>query len=305
MTMELRHLRYFVAVAEELHFGRAARRLRIAEPPLSVQIRQFEEELGAKLLERTSRRVVLTAAGAAFLDEAKSILRHVARASEEVRLIAAGTAGTLHFGLAGWGASEVLAPLVARYVKAFPAVELLIAEMTTKMAIEALTRREIDLGAVSASVDPDEFILALAGVDGISHCVLRRESFVVALPRRHPLARQKALPISALDGEPLALISDRACPGIHHQIIRRCERAGFVPKIMLDHCETQTPFPFVAEGLALAVMPSHYQERRIVGVVLIPLVEKDVALETKIAWNTKSLSPTATEFLRIAQEGAL
>lgn len=303
--MELRHLRYFTAVADELHFGRAAKKLHIAEPPLSVQIRQLEEELGFKLFERTSRRVALTTAGSTFLLEAKAILLHVSRASDKARRVARGEAGTLKVGLAGWGASDVLAPLVARYTRQFPAVELLLAETTTKMTIEALVSDEIDVGIVSGSVDLDELFLALGDTKTISYAVLRRQAFVVALPQKHPKAKHLSLTIHCLAGEPLAFVSHRACPGIHNHIVHQCEQAGFIPRIVLEHCESQTPLPFIAAGLALAVMPSHYQHVRVRGVVFIPLAESKIQLETRVAWNAKNVSPTGTSFLKLARASAI
>lgn len=163
---------------------------------------------------------------------------------------------------------------------------------------------EVDVGAMSGSVDSDESLAALADSAKILHAVLYRQ-FVVALPHRDPKAKGTSISIRSLDGEPLSIIARRASPGIHDQIVRHCSQAGFVPRIVLEHRETQAPFPFVAAGILLALMPAHYLRTRTRGVKILPLAKPEMQLEIKIAWNAMHASPPGSAFLQIAGAAAI
>jgi DNA-binding transcriptional LysR family regulator len=258
--MELRQVRYFVAVAEERHFGRAADRLHIAQPSLSQQIRQLEAELGVRLLSRTTRRVDLTAAGAVFLERGREILAATEAALDEVRRVEAGVEGRLTVGCVG-SATYSLLPAFARTLReAMPQVDLTVrGEMLVPDQVAALRAGEIDLAILRPPIDDDRIVLD----------TVRRERLLVALPEGHPLAARSRLRISELAAEPLI-----AHPG--RSVMRRvtvdlAAGAGFEPRIVQEVAETSTLVMFVAAGLGVALVPETVAALGIAGVVFRPL----------------------------------
>src|SRR5919109_2058925 len=184
--MELRHLRYFVALAQELSFTRAAERLHVSQPPLSQQIRALEDELGTPLFTRTSRRVELTAAGEVFLEHAKAVLERIEQASSQARAIGAGTSGHLEIGLSGSLLLSPLPRLIASYRRSFPGVAVVLHEITPVAQLVALRERKIDLSFSRTAVDDALFISELAW----------RDPVVVALPRGHRLGRRRKISLA-------------------------------------------------------------------------------------------------------------
>src|SRR5271170_6933950 len=184
--IELRHLRYFVAVAEELHFSRAARRLHLAQPPLSQQIRKLEELLGYPLFDRTSRSVSLTAAGQIFLERAQRTLRNVQRDIDETRSIGRGEVGSLHVGFVGSAMLTALPAVFRQYRAAYPGVQFHLHESFTAKVIEGLQNGTLDAGLLRDG-DPSD----LTG--GLISTPIYSEPFVAVLPVRHPRAKQKSI----------------------------------------------------------------------------------------------------------------
>ena len=289
--MELRHLRYFVALAEELHFTRAAQRLGISQPPLSQQIRQMEEALETALFDRSRRRVALTEAGRMMLDEARATLAQAARAELVARRAGRGEVGELRVGLF---ASAPLLPEFAATVVAFrhrlPDVRLALQEGPTLWQIDALQRRELDCGFLrcpSADVIP-------AGIDAIE---LAREPLVVMLPGQHRLARRRAgIAIAALAGEPMIFFARSVGTTLHGQLETLCRRAGFTPRIAQEARENSTLMGLVAAGLGVAVVPLSLARIRVGGVVHRPVLDADATTSTWLATLRGQESALARSF---------
>ncbi|SDD77392.1 LysR family transcriptional regulator [Paraburkholderia lycopersici] len=244
--MELKQLRYFVAVAEELHFGRAARRLFISQPALSFDIRKFEEQLGVQLLERTNRAVALTNAGNVLLEEARRLLEQ----AEEVRCIAArsahGLAGRLRIGFVNSMLYRGLPEAVRRFEVDHPAVEVVLREMNTAEQVQALQRLQIDLGFAHWGRFPAE----------VRSDVLFSEPFLCCLPEGHRLARKRRIELATLAREPFILFPRSVSPHYHDQIIATCVEAGFSPQIRHEARLWQTVVTMVEFGMGIALVPA-------------------------------------------------
>lgn len=260
--MELRHLRYFVAVAEERHFGRAADRLHMAQPPLSTQIRQLEAELGVTLLTRTTRRVDLTPAGTAYLDRAREILAAVDEAGDEASRIAAGRKGRLVVGCVG-SATYSLLPSLARMMRAeLPDVEFgFRGEMLSLDQAQALQAGQLDLA----------LLRRLSDTTGLDVRTLRRDRLIVALPQDHRLAGRRRLRIKDLDGEPLVIHAGGGRSAMHGVVQELFDEAGLQPFVSHEVAETSTLLTFVASGLGVALVPDPTSQLAVPGVAYVPL----------------------------------
>ena len=260
--MELKQLRYFVAVAEELHFGRAARRLFISQPALSFDIRKFEEQLGVQLLERTNKAVALTDAGRLLLDEARRLLEQ----ADEVRRIAGrsadGLAGRLRIGFVNSMLYRGLPQAMQRFEADHPAVEVVLKEMNTAEQAHALQRMQIDLGFAHWGHFP-------AGVESVT---LFSEPFLCCLPAGHALARRKRIELGALAREPFILFPRTVSPHYHDQIIATCVEAGFSPQIRHEARLWQTVVTMVEVGMGVALVPAALGRAGNERVVFRPLV---------------------------------
>ncbi|MEK6350915.1 MAG: LysR family transcriptional regulator [Burkholderia sp.] len=275
--MELRQLRYFVAVAEELHFGRAARRLFISQPALSFDIKRFEEQLGTRLLERSSKSVVLTNAGQVLLGEARRLLQQADEVAKVTAQSAHGLAGRLRIGFVNSMLYRGLPEAVQRFEAAHPAVEIALKEMNTAEQSRALQQRQIDLGFASWGHYPAE----------IETQLLMSEAFVCCLPAGHPLAGKKRIDLKALQHEPFILFPRAVSPHYHDQIIATCVDAGFSPTIRHEARLWQTVVTMVEFGMGVALVPqalARTQSRR--------------ALFIRLARN-----PYASRILRLTRAG--
>lgn len=261
-VMELRHLRYFVTVAEERHFGRAAARLHMAQPPLSQQIRQLEGELGLALLTRTTRRVDLTPAGSAYLVRAREILAAVDAAGEEADRIASGRVGRLIVGCVGSATYSVL-PDMARALRAeLPDVEFgFRGEMLSGDQAVALHDGSIDLGLMRRIPDPA----------GLTITPLRRDRLLAAIPRDHRLAGRKRLRLEELAGEPLVVYAGGGRSTMHSTVTALFDDAGLEANVVHQVAETSTLVTFVAAGLGLAVVPDPTAALAVPSVVYVPI----------------------------------
>jgi DNA-binding transcriptional LysR family regulator len=247
--IELRHLRYFVAVAEELHFGRAALRLHLAQPPLSQQIRKLEEILGYPLFERTSRSVRLTAAGQLFLERTQRTLRNVQRDIEETRSIGRGEVGSLHIGFVGSAMLTTLPSILREYRAAYPSVRLHLHESFTAKVIEGLHNGTLDAGLLRDG-DPGDL------TEGFVATTIYSEPFVVVLPARHPRARQKSISPATLRNEPFVYYPRSA--GIHafEKPLSLCEEHGFRPQIVQEASNWLTILRLIGAGLGVTIAPA-------------------------------------------------
>ena len=228
--IELRHLRYFIAVAEELHFGHAAEKLHMAQPPLSRQIRQLEDELGFQLFHRTKRSVKLTEAGVVFLAESRQLLQQLEQAVQTGRKASRGDLGELVLGFVSSAAYSVLPMILRGFSAAVPDVRLELHELTTDQQIQWLHESRLDIGLVRLPVDDDAFYLH----------PIHSEPLVVALPECHPLAAQSQVSLQRLSTERFILFPRPFATGLYDQIISLCQQAGFSPKIVQEAIQMQT-----------------------------------------------------------------
>jgi DNA-binding transcriptional LysR family regulator len=260
--MELRHLRYFVAVAEECHFGRAAGRLHVAQPPLSQTIKQLEFDIGVTLFTRTTRHVELTPAGVRYLERARAILAAVDTANEEAARVASGALGRVAIGFTGSATYDLL-PSLARALRAeFPGIDLdLKCEMLTPAQVSGLLDKSLDLGFLRPPVrHPD-----------IEVEVLRREALVAVLPASHPLADAPSVRLAALRDEPFITYLSQHRSVVFEAVLAACEQAGFVPSTAHEVGETSTLVSFVAAGLGVALVPASVRHLQITGARYLPL----------------------------------
>jgi DNA-binding transcriptional LysR family regulator len=290
--VELRHLRYFLAVAEECHFGRAAERLHMAQPPLSQQIRQLESELGVTLLRRSTRRVELTPAGTAYLERVREILAEVDRAGVEAQRIASGLEGRLVVGCVG-SATYSLLPAFARTLRdMLPRVDIAFrGELLVPEQVEALGARRIDLALLRPPVDDPSIHVEL----------LRRERLIVALPDDHPLAARRRLRVEDLRDHNLVVHASRGRSVMHGIVDELCREAGFVPSVAHEVAETSTLLTFVAAGLGVAVVPEPVSELGVPGVTCRPLASPAAHVDLAVGVREGDDSPVldrALELLR-------
>jgi len=286
--MELRHLRYFVAVAEERHFGRAAERLHMAQPPLSQQIRQLEAELGARVFARTTRKVELTPAGELLLARARRILADVDAASVDVQRAERGEVGRLSVGFTGSATYELL-PSIATALRAeLPDVELeLHGEMLTPAQVNALLSGTLDVGLLRPPVhSPD-----LAVHD------IRREPLVVALPADHPLVGDRPVKLTELAGDPFVTYPSHFRSVMHDAAEAACRKAGFTPRVAQEVGETATLVSLVAAGIGVALVPASVQHLRITGAVYRPLAGSTQEVALAVASRVGDPNPVLQRFL--------
>jgi len=287
--VELRHLRYFVAVAEELHFRRAAERLHVSQPPLSQQIRALERELGVTLFERNRRRVELTAPGRALLTEARAVLAAVDHAVDLTQRVARGEAGALAVGFVGSAMYGALPDVLRDFRSARPGVELKLRELPTGAALEALAEERIDVGVVRpAQVDA-----------GIAIDVVRREAVVVALPAAHRLARRRRLTLRDLGGEAMVVLSRREAPGLRGALDALGEPPGDVQEVS----EIRTVLGLVSAGLGLSLVPESVSTGERAGVVFRPIEGRAPTVDLALAWRADDSSPALAAFLEVAHAG--
>ena len=293
--MELRHLRYFRAVAEELHFGRAAQRLHIAQPPLSQQIRQLERELGVELLIRSTRHVALTPAGQAFHARAITILDAVDDAADLARRVADGTTGRLTIGCVGSATYSVLPRLVRALGELLPDVDVRVrGEMLAPAQLAALAAGEIDLALLRPPViDP-----------GLCTEIIRRDSLLVALPEGHRLSKRKALAIGDLREEDLVAHAGGGRSVMALLLATLCADAGFTPRVRHEVEETSTLVTLVAAGLGAAIVPAPTSALDIAGVVYRPLQPKSLGVELVAAWPASAHDQLVRRVIEALRESA-
>jgi DNA-binding transcriptional LysR family regulator len=291
--MELRHLRYFRAVAEELHFGRAAERLHIAQPPLSQQIRQLEQELGVPLLTRSTRRVELTPAGTAYLKRAIAVLDAVDDAGQQARRVAQGIEGQLTIGCVGSATYSVLPRLVRALRDELPHVEIGIrGEMLAPAQLDALLAGDIDLALLRPPVENADV-----------QCVtLRRDRLIVALPAEHPLAQRDSLRIRDLRGEDFIAHAGRGRSVMGGLLAAVCADAGFAPRVRHEVSETSTLVTLVAAGLGVAVVPAPTADLDIAGVTYRQLEPSSLGVDLLAAHLKDAPSPAIGRALGVLRQ---
>lgn len=275
--MELRHLRYFVTVAQELSFTRAAQRLNMAQPPLSQQIRDLEEELGFALFNRSHKSISLTQAGRDFLPEARQILEQVARVTERSALRARGEVAELKVGLISAFATPKFASMLRSFQKANPGVRISLSDRPSAWQLRALKNGEIDVGFIN----PPKKTPPLYQLHR-----LKRESMKLAVPTHHPFAKKEAVEWRELSGEDFILVDPKIVfPDYYSGFFSRCKEAGFEPQIVQYTRSVATQIWMVSAGLGIAPMPIVPEFDRSPGVAFVALPKDSPIYETAMAWR--------------------
>ncbi|WP_047712403.1 LysR family transcriptional regulator [Pseudomonas lactis] len=290
--MELRHLRYFIAVAEELHFGRAAQVLGISQPPLSQQIQALEHELGARLFERTNRRVELSEAGRLFLQEARLVLAQVDKAADVARRAQLGELGELKIGFTSSAPFNSSIPqAIFAFRQAFPAVHLNLQEMSSTQVAESLVDESIQVGLMRPLPLPDS----------LNVIELMREPLVAVLSAGHPLAQgsERGLHLEQLAEEPFVFFPRSYGSGLYAQLLNLARDAGFSPHFAQEAGEAMTIIGLVAAGLGVSVLPASYQRIRIDGVVYRTLLDPQAVTAVWLVQRKGAQTPMAKGFVEL------
>lgn len=293
--MELRHLRYFIAVAEELHFGRAALQLGISQPPLSQQIQALEEELGVRLFERTNRRVSLSAAGQLFLPEARQVLLRLQQAVQVAQRAQRGELGELKVGFTS---SAPFTPTIPRAILAFrracPEVHLELREFSSRNVAQAVYDGQLHVGMLRPLGDlPDE----------LEALELFAEPLTVLLPAGHPLAQQQAgIQLAQLAAESFVYFPRTYGTGLYDQLLRLARAAGFTPHIVQEASEAMTLIGLVATGLGVTVLPSSFGRMHIDGVVSRTLLDPGATTAICLVRRRDEQSPLVQRFSALLQQ---
>ena len=292
--MELRHLRYFVAVAEELNFSRAAERLHIAQPPLSKQIRDLEAQLGVVLFNRTKRRVELTAPGQVFLEKVHQSIQSIEQAVEAVQRASREEIGRLSVGFNSSATYGVLPQILRGFRERYPQVELHLHELTTSQQLECLHQHQIDAGILYLPIESS----ALKVLSVI------KETLVVAMPpESHPLAVSSQISIRALSREPFIIPPHRLGGGLYSKIMQFFQQSGFRPTVVQEAMQLQTMISLVAGGVGVALVPASLQNLQRAGVVYRCLQELTSEVTIAIAWRQQDDgSPVLQKFIDAVRE---
>jgi len=293
--MELRHLRYFVVLAEELHFGRAAQRLGISQPPLSQQIRALEHDLKARLFWRTNRRVELTEAGHALLIEARATLDQAERAGAVVAQAQRGQVGELRIGFAP--SAPLIAPFTATLLafrKAAPGVRLVLDDQVSPQQIDALLERRLHIGFIRSPTAPD-LPEALAAVE------LYREPLSVFMSGDHPLARKRVVPLPALAEEPFVFFPRSHGTSLYDQVFALCRKAGFIPRVAQEARANATILGLVSVGLGVSILPASLRGIALANVAVRALAPSGAPTSMWLVHRRHDQSPIAERFVTLAK----
>ncbi|MCE4539207.1 LysR family transcriptional regulator [Pelomonas sp. P7] len=285
--MEFRHLRCFIAVADELHFGRAAQRLGLSQPPLSVAIQQLEASVGARLFDRDSKGVRLTPAGQAFRGPAAALLAGAEEASALAREVQAGEVGRLRLGFVGSTLFTGLSSWLQAHQARHPKVEVIVVELNSQDQIDALLAGELDLGLVHTDRLPPS----------MASQPLYSEPFLACLPAHHPLAARETLPLAALSDQPFILFSRKGSPDYHARIVDICRREGFYPRLQHEGRHWLSVVSLVSQGLGVSIVPAAFLRAGVQGAVFRPLAEAIEPSAVFAAWRRDAPAVLRDQFL--------
>ncbi|HEV3483344.1 MAG TPA: LysR substrate-binding domain-containing protein [Candidatus Acidoferrales bacterium] len=292
--MELRHLRYFVIIAEELNFTKAAKRLEVGQPVLSRQIHDLEREIGVQLFDRNSSRVFLTDAGNSFLSEARVVLQHAAQAVEAAKQVQAGAAGTLRVAI-GKGLGDVVSRIINGYLRLFPGVEVDVKNVASGFQSEAFDNRTIDVGFMRPPLSNPQLTSSL----------LFEEGFSVVLRKSSPLARRRRIRLKDLARENVLMIDRNISPGFNEKMLDLFRNAGIAPKIIptetMPYDEAGAILVESGKGIYLAVGEGPYYPSFADRLVALPLDERSAVMPVHIVWRKDEKAKTTLEFVRYAQ----
>ncbi|QIJ62454.1 LysR family transcriptional regulator [Streptomyces sp. JB150] len=293
--MNLEQLHCVVVLAEELHFGRTARRLGVRQPTVSQHVRRLEDELGVSLFDRSTREVTPTAAGRAFVAEARHALRYVERARSAARRTARGEVGELSLGFVGSAVPELLPRLLRGFRRARPGVEVRVQELPSARQVEELFAGRLDMGILHA-------FEASSMPEGLTGEEVFRDALVAALPRRHPLAAQAPLPVSALAGEPFVLFPRHLGPALHDRVTRLTRAAGFEPRVVQEAAHMQTIVGLVAAETGVSIVPRTVAHLRQPDVEFRRLAPEPEPLSMWLVWRRGEASPVVRAFRAVVTD---
>lgn len=285
--MELRQLHYFLAVAEELNFSRAAERMLITQPPLSLQIQNLEKEMGVQLFKRNNRVVELTEAGKLFYEEVKKITNHLHRAVEDAKRTHHGEIGTLRVGFVGSATYDLLPKILRKYRQLYPKVKVQLFEMSTPSQIAALHAEEIDVGVLRPPITERT----------LQTEILANTPCVLAVPRQHPLLKMSEISISDLQPYPFVMLSRETWADLYDKVIEFCD-----PEIQQEAFEFQTVIGLVAGGLGIAVVPQSAMQLHRKDVEFIELNDPLPFVSMGITWRRNNPSTQIKAFIQLSKE---
>jgi DNA-binding transcriptional LysR family regulator len=293
--MEFRHLRYFLVLAEELHFGRAARRLSMSQPPLSLNIQQLEASVGARLFTRNSKLVQLTAAGQAFVPAARALLDQAAQAANLARDVGDGMAGSLTIGFSGTMLYSGLPRILEQFQSRHPQLRLLLRELSSSEQLTELAQERLDVGFVHTPRVPPE----LSGI------LVASQPLWCCLPRAHALANRQAIALPLLQGEPFAVVSRQVSPDYHERILTLCSQAGFYPEIRYELRHWLSVVSLVSQGMGVALVPAALRQSALAGASFLPLSGAAALYETRCLWKTTRASAARGLFVEAVRASLL
>ena len=291
--MEFRHLRYFLALAEELHFGRAARRLSISQPPLSLNIRQLEESIGARLFTRNSKEVRLTAAGRAFVPAARALLEQAAEAGRHAREVEKGFEGRLRIGLVSSMLYRGLPKLLREFQHAHPQLRVVVRELSSQDQVLELAHGQLDAGFVHSMRVPPE----------LSRELYSSEPFVCCLPAGHALAKSRRLALAKLQEEPFVMFSRAVSPDYYERVLAICSDAGFYPEVRHEARHWLSVVSLVAQGLGVALVPAALKASGIPGAAFVG-IDSSARSDVFCAWRSADDSAGLHAFLAAVRTAA-
>ena len=286
---ETRHVRYFIAVAEELNFRRAAERLNLAQPSLSRAIQKLEHAVGVRLLARNNRRVELTPAGKVFLDGCRRSMEGMESAARLARKADVGEVGHLTIGYTDFAISGVLPQILERFRRRFPDVTIDLLHMFTEPQVEALYQQTIDFG----------FLTGPVMAKGFSHVTVQEDRFVVVLPETHPLVELDAVPLETLADESFVTGMARWWGHYHRHLENLCQTAGFRPRIVQEAFNSEGIFGLVAANMGIAIHPGCARNYIREGLVIRDLKESTARVPTEVAWVSGVETPLMNNFIRL------
>jgi len=297
--MELRHLRYFVVLAEELHFGRAARRLAITQPPLSFNIRRLEEDMGVVLFVRSRKQVTLSAAGAAFLPRAREVLERVERGAELARSVQSGSGGQLDIGFHEAMIYRGVPEIVTAFTRRKHNIEVVLSELPSRAQVDAIALGHLDGGFLNTPMLPP----------GLRKEALGDEHFIACVPANHRLAGAKTISVAELADERFVMMSPGDPMGYHDRAVQLCKSSGFVPKIRFTAARALSIPALVSKGLGVALVPESLGEAGFLHAAFVPL-DQSSSTPTGypvgyFVWNPKRVQPGLELFIKAVRSHIL
>jgi DNA-binding transcriptional LysR family regulator len=293
--IELRHLRIFVTLAEELHFGRAAKRLFLTQPPLSKAIHQLEDSVGVRLFVRDSKHVALTAAGAVMLPKARETLRHAYNWQELGKAVALGLAGRITVGFTGAMLFRGLTAITTAFTERYAEIELSFQEATSQRQVEMIRSGTLDAGFINSPLAPA----------GLGALMVYKERHVACVPTSHPLAGARKISLRALRHETFLTFSRDASPAYFDQMMAMCASAGFQPATHRFGGQILTLVAMGAAGMGVSLVPESVALAGMKGAAFVPLTDSRLRPSAFFVWRADQLSPSLTALIEVVGEGVV